>query len=149
MGSDLTLEKSLYKGLVAAGIQVKDQGTILFTVANEDKAEALELARRFSDLGFNLLATPGTADYLSQAGLKVASVGKIGSQDHNVLDAIYQGQVDLVINTTSKDKDVTKDGFKIRRVASEQEIVCFTSLDTSMALLKVLESTSFHITPLA
>lgn len=149
MGSDLTLEKSLYKGLVAAGIRVKDQGTILFTVANEDKAEALELARRFSDLGFNLLATPGTADYLSQAGLKVASVGKIGSQDHNVLDAIYQGQVDLVINTTSKDKDVTKDGFKIRRVASEQEIVCFTSLDTSMALLKVLESTSFHITPLA
>ncbi|WP_314943002.1 carbamoyl-phosphate synthase large subunit [Abiotrophia defectiva] len=149
MGSDLTLEKSLYKGLVAAGIQVKDQGTILFTVANEDKAEALELAHRFSDLGFNLLATPGTADYLSQAGLKVASVGKIGSQDHNVLDAIYQGQVDLVINTTSKDKDVTKDGFKIRRVASEQEIVCFTSLDTSMALLKVLESTSFHITPLA
>ena len=149
MGSDFTLEKSLYKGLVAAGIQVKDQGTILFTVANEDKAEALELARRFSDLGFNLLATPGTADYLSQAGLKVASVGKIGSQDHNVLDAIYQGQVDLVINTTSKDKDVTKDGFKIRRVASEQEIVCFTSLDTSMALLKVLESTSFHITPLA
>ena len=149
MGSDLTLEKSLYKGLVAAGIRVKDQGTILFTVANEDKAEALELARRFSDLGFNLLATPGTADYLSQAGLKVASVGKIGSQDYNVLDAIYQGQVDLVINTTSKDKDVTKDGFKIRRVASEQEIVCFTSLDTSMALLKVLESTSFHITPLA
>ena len=149
MGSDLTLEKSLYKGLVAAGVQVKDQGTILFTVANEDKAEALGLARRFSDLGFNLLATPGTADYLSQAGLKVASVGKIGSQDHNVLDAIYQGQVDLVINTTSKDKDVTKDGFKIRRVASEQEIVCFTSLDTSMALLKVLESTSFHITPLA
>ena len=65
-----------------------------------------------------------------------------------MIEAIYKGYVDVVINTTSKDKDVTKDGFKIRRVASEQEIVCLTSLDTADALLKVLESISFNILPL-
>ena len=148
MGSDITLEKSLYKGLLAAGIKVSDQGNILFTISDDDKEEALNIAKRFSDIGYNLLATEGTAKFLENNGLRVTAVGKINQSDYSVLDAIYKGDVDVVINTTSKDKDVTKDGFKIRRVASEQEIVCLTSLDTADALLKVLESISFNILPL-
>ena len=148
MGSDVTLEKSLYKGLLAAGIKVSDQGNILFTISDDDKEEALNIAKRFSDIGYNLLATEGTAKFLENNGLRVTAVGKINQSDYSVLDAIYKGDVDVVINTTSKDKDVTKDGFKIRRVASEQEIVCLTSLDTADALLKVLESISFNILPL-
>ena len=148
MGSDRTLEKSLYKGLLAAGIKVSDQGNILFTISDDDKEEALNIAKRFFDLGYNLLATEGTAKYLDEHGLRVTPVGKINQSDYSVLDAIYNGDVDVVVNTTSKDKDVTKDGFKIRRVASEQEVVCLTSLDTADALLKVLESISFDILPL-
>jgi len=148
MGSDRTLEKSLYKGLLAAGIKVSDQGNILFTISDDDKEEALNIAKRFFGLGYNLLATEGTAKYLDENGLRVTPVGKINQSDYSVLDAIYNGDVDVVVNTTSKDKDVTKDGFKIRRVASEQEVVCLTSLDTADALLKVLESISFDILPL-
>lgn len=148
MGSDSTLEKSLYKGLLAAGIKISDQGNILFTISDDDKQEALNIAKCFSDIGYNLLATEGTAKFLAENGLRVTAVGKINQSKYSVLDAIYNGDVDVVVNTTSKDKDVTKDGFKIRRVASEQEIVCLTSLDTADALLKVLESISFSILPL-
>ena len=148
MGSDSTLEKSLYKGLLAAGIKISDQGNILFTISDDDKQEALNIAKRFSDIGYNLLATEGTAKFLEENDLRVTAVGKINQSKYSVLDAIYNGDVDVVVNTTSKDKDVTKDGFKIRRVASEQEIVCLTSLDTADALLKVLESISFSILPL-
>ena len=148
MGSDSTLEKSLYKGLLAAGIKISDQGNILFTISDDDKQEALNIAKRFSDIGYNLLATEGTAKFLEENDLRVTAVGKINQSEYSVLDAIYNGDVDVVVNTTSKDKDVTKDGFKIRRVASEQEIVCLTSLDTADALLKVLESISFNILPL-
>lgn len=148
MGSDSTLEKSLYKGLLAAGIKISDQGNILFTISDDDKQEALKIAKRFSDIGYNLLATEGTAKFLEENDLRVTAVGKINQSEYSVLDAIYNGDVDVVVNTTSKDKDVTKDGFKIRRVASEQEIVCLTSLDTADALLKVLESISFNILPL-
>ena len=148
MGSDSTLEKALYKGLLAAGIKISDQGNILFTISDDDKQEALNIAKRFSDIGYNLLATEGTAKFLAENGLRVTAVGKINQSKYSVLDAIYNGDVDVVVNTTSKDKDVTKDGFKIRRVASEQEIVCLTSLDTADALLKVLESISFSILPL-
>ena len=148
MGSDSTLEKSLYKGLLAAGIKISDQGNILFTISDDDKQEALNIAKRFSNIGYNLLATEGTAKFLEENDLRVTAVGKINQSEYSVLDAIYNGDVDVVVNTTSKDKDVTKDGFKIRRVASEQEIVCLTSLDTADALLKVLESISFNILPL-
>lgn len=147
MGSDINLAKSLYKGLEAAGIRVKDQGSVLFTISGDSKEEALELAKRFSAVGYTLLATEGTAKYLFDNGLRVSTVGKINQSDYSVLDAIYAGDVDIIVNTTSKEKNSTTDGFRIRRAASEQGCVCMTSLDTAEALLKVLESISFSISP--
>lgn len=145
MGSDVNLEKSLYKGLISAGIKVKEQGNILFTVSEKDKGEALQLAERFTELGYMLLATEGTAAYFKNNGLKVETVGKIGKSDYSVLDAVYGTKVDMIINTPNKEVSAARDGFKIRRAASEQGIVCLTSLDTANALLKVLESMSFNI----
>ncbi|MDO4814069.1 MAG: carbamoyl-phosphate synthase large subunit [Gemella sp.] len=145
MGVDLTLEKSLYKGLVAAGFKVEDSGNVLFTVADDAKEEALELAKRFADIGYNLVATEGTAKFLADNNLRVDKVGKISDEENTVLDAIYGGKINIIVNTTSKEKVSTSDGFKIRRAASEQDIVCLTSLDTADALLKVLESISFNI----
>ena len=147
MGSDESLEKSLYKGLISAGIKVKDQGSVLFTISGVAKEEAYKLAQRFSNLGYNLMATEKTAQYFRDRGLRVETVGKIDENKykHNVLDVIYKGHVDMIINTAAKKKSATTDGFKIRRAASEQEIACLTSLDTADALLKVLESISFNV----
>ena len=148
MGSDENLEKSLYKGLISSGIKVKDQGSVLFTISGTAKEEAYGLAKRFSDLGYHIMATKGTARYFEEKGLRVETVGKIeeeGKYEHDVLGLIYKGLVDMVINTAAKKKTATNDGFKIRRAASEQEIACLTSLDTTDALLKVLESISFNV----
>ncbi|QWQ38952.1 carbamoyl-phosphate synthase large subunit [Gemella sp. zg-570] len=145
MGVDKTLEKSLYKGLVAAGIKIKDSGNVLFTVSKDAKPEALKLAKRFADIGYNIVATKGTADYLSEHGLRIERVNKITENENTVLDAIYGGKIDVIINTTSKEKRSTSDGFKIRRAASEQDVICLTSLDTANALISVLESMSFTI----
>ncbi len=145
MGTDVNLEKALYKGLTAAGIKIRDYGKVLFTIDDKNKEEALKLAKRFSEIDYEIIATEGTAKYFEENKLKVKVVGKIDKSDYSVLDAISNREVDMVINTTTKGKLSEKDGFKIRRKASENGIICFTSLDTANALLKVIESRTFKV----
>ena len=87
MGKDTTLEKALYKGLAAAGMEVKDHGTVLLTVADKDKEEAIGLAKRFKAIGYQIMATGGTAKAFEEAGIVVAPIGKIGSEGKTLLDA--------------------------------------------------------------
>ena len=145
LGSDVTLEKALYKAMLASGVKIPNHGTVLMTIADEDKEEGLQIARRFSNIGYGICATLGTAKYLKENGLYVKSVSKISEtgEDLTVLDVIRKGQVNYVINTMSNDKDVTNDGFMIRRVSAENNISCFTSFDTANAILNVLESLNF------
>ena len=145
IGTDVNLEKALYKGLTAAGVKIKDYGRVLFTIDDKNKEAALNLAKGFSDVGFSIVATEGTGTYFEGHGLKVKKVGKIDNSDYSVLDAIQNGDVDIVINTTTKGKSSEKDGFKIRRKATEHGVICFTSLDTANALLRVIESMSFRV----
>lgn len=145
MGTDINLEKALYKGLIAAGTKIKNYGKILFTIDDKNKEFAYDMAKRFDEIGYKILATEGTAKYFSEKNLRVEKVGKIDKSDYSVLDAIMKGDVDIVINTTTKGKSSEKDGFKIRRKATEHGIVCFTSLDTANALLKVIETISFKL----
>ena len=145
IGTDINLEKALYKGLTAAGVKIKDYGRVLFTIDDKNKEAALNLAKGFSDVGFSIVATEGTGAYFEGHGLKVKKVGKIDNSDYSVLDAIQNGDVDIVINTTTKGKSSEKDGFKIRRKATEHGVICFTSLDTANALLRVIESMSFRV----
>lgn len=147
MGTDATLEKALYKAFEASGLRIPDFGSVLFTISDDSKEEALELARRFSNIGFSLLATKGTAAYLSQNGLQVKTVAKIQEEGFNksMLAAIRSGETKAVINTTGKNRqDTAKDGFIIRREAVEHGIPLFTSLDTADAILKVMESRTFQ-----
>ncbi|MEI4461415.1 carbamoyl-phosphate synthase large subunit [Exiguobacterium indicum] len=144
IGTDRTLEKALYKGLLASGMAIPEHGRVLLTVADPDKAEMTDLARRFASLGFTLLATEGTAAYLTEQGLPVQTVGKIDSSSESMLDVIEKGEIEYVINTMSRDSQVTKDGFIIRRAAAENQVVCLTSLDTAEAILRVIESRSFE-----
>lgn len=144
MGSDVTLEKALYKAFEASGLHIPEFGSVLFTIADETKEEAGRLAQRFSAIGFSLRATAGTSDYLQSLGLNVYEVGKLTDEGENVIDAIQKGTIQMVVNTMDKNRNQTsEDGFLIRRFAVEHGVPLFTSLDTADAILKVMESRAF------
>ncbi len=148
MGRDVTLEKALYKGLVASGMKIPTHGSVLFTVADKDKEEALELIRRFHRIGYHVLATEGTAARVKEENIPVTVVNKIGGAKPHMLDIIRQGQAQFVINTLTKGKQPLRDGFRIRREAVENGVVCLTSIDTADALLRVLELITFASEPM-
>ncbi|MDH5161127.1 carbamoyl-phosphate synthase large subunit [Heyndrickxia oleronia] len=143
MGKDRTIEKALYKGFIASGMKIHNYGTVLFTVSDKDKHEAIQLAKRFDAIGFTLMATKGTAKILQTEGLNVEIIDKIGSVGVTLLDMIRNGKVQIIINTLTKGKQPERDGFRIRRAAVENNIPCLTSLDTAEAILRVLESINF------
>jgi carbamoyl-phosphate synthase large subunit len=145
MGKDITFEKALYKSLLGAGIKIPQFGTILVTISDKDKDEAVALMKRYYRLGFKFLATSGTAEALKAAKLPVKVVKKIGEGSPNLLDEVRAGNAQLVINTLSKGKDVESDGFKVRRAAVESGIQCLTSLDTTSALITSLENHNYGV----
>lgn len=144
IGYDTTLEKALYKGLIASGISIPFEGSVLLTVADKDKAEAYHIAKRFYELGFQLYATEGTAKYLLNKNLPVRAVGKIGTDEKNVLTIIQNGEVQFVVNTLTSGKQPRSDGFRIRREAVEHGIISLTNLDTAEAILHVIDSATFR-----
>ncbi|WP_096269950.1 carbamoyl-phosphate synthase large subunit [Paucisalibacillus globulus] len=147
IGYDKTMEKALYKGLLAAGISVPSEGAVLITVSDKDKLEMLDVAERFHQLGFQIYATAGTASFLRGANLPVVEVAKVGAKDENVLSIIEQGKVQFVVNTITTGKQPRSDGFIIRRVSVERGIPCLTNLDTANAILNVIDSTTFSAYP--
>lgn len=149
IGKDETFAKALYKGLVASGIHIRPHGAVLLTIADKDKEEAIDIARRFYNIGYQLLATNGTAQTLREANIPVTVVNKIHTGSPNILDVIRQGGAQVVINTLTKGKEIESDGFRIRREAVENGIPCLTSLDTAKAMLLVLEAMTFSTTAMA
>jgi len=146
MGKDTTLEKALYKGLVAAGMKVPLHGAVLFTVADKHKLEALDLARRFAGIGYKIYATSGTAKFFEVNGLYSYVVNKLDdSIEENLLDLIQKGNIQFVVNTMTKGKEYERDGFRIRRASVENGVPCLTSMDTVEALVKVIESMTFQM----
>ncbi|EOF59986.1 carbamoyl-phosphate synthase large chain [Enterococcus hirae EnGen0127] len=146
MGSDQNLDKALYKAFEASGLRLPDYGAVLFTIADETKEEALVLAKRFSEIGYSLLATKHTAAYFEKNGLIVTPVAKISEKatEKNVVELIREGKAQVVVNTIDKDRgNASKDGFIIRREAVEHGIPLFTSLDTADAIIRVMESRAF------
>jgi carbamoyl-phosphate synthase large subunit len=145
MGKDTTLEKALYKGLIAAGVQVPLLGAALITVADEDKPRALGLCRELAGLGFRLYATAGTERFLAQHGLAVTAVGKLQDSNRDILDLIESHAVHLVINTPPRKSRARRDGLAIRRAAVESGVPCLTSLHTAAALLRVIAAHTFSL----
>jgi carbamoyl-phosphate synthase large subunit len=148
MGRDFTMQKALNKAFKAAGIDFPNLGTILVTIADKHKEETLPMLKRFYDCGFKFLATPGTARFLNKNGLPAQVTHKIGKADHDLLDDIKEGNVQLIINTITRGKNVESDGHKMRRAAVESGVVCMTSLDTTKALLEAIEINSLGTLPL-
>jgi carbamoyl-phosphate synthase large subunit len=143
MGRDLYFAKALYKGLIGAGMKIPPTGTIIVTVADKDKAVAVELMKGFASLGYKIMATGGTAAALEEAGLHVTRVNKLSEGSPNIVDMIRNGEAQFVINTLTRGKTPERDGFRIRREAVENGVVCMTSLDTVEALLHMLEAINF------
>lgn len=149
MGKDKVFEKALHKAFVAAGVIIPSSGTILATISDNDKEEALGLFKRFYQVGFDFVATSGTAQMLKAAGIQVRTVDRIGQGENDIIKEIRSGKVALIVNTISGGRNVESDGFKMRRIAVERGLLCLTSLDTTEALLKTIERNSYQMEPLS
>lgn len=138
MGVDRDFKVALYKALVAAGSMFTQKGTVLATIADRDKQEAIPILKKLDELGYDLCATAGTAEAMKEAGLKVEVVKKVREGSPHIVDLIRANKINLVINTLTKGKAPERDGFRIRRAAVEYGVPCLTSLDTTRAILDVL-----------
>ncbi|MBQ3638078.1 MAG: carbamoyl-phosphate synthase large subunit, partial [Clostridia bacterium] len=146
IGYDDKLHRAMYKALIASGMKLQNYGTVIFTLADEDKEEALPLARRFYEMGFNIEATTVTASFLREHGLRTRLLHKPSEGSSEVVDAIRAGYVSYVINTRAILSGFhTIDGAAIRRAATESGVTMLTSLDTVKVLLDVLEETTLTI----
>ena len=137
---DYQYSRALYKACIAAGLNIPNEGAILITVADMDKPEAAEIAAGFADLGYEIIATGGTASYLKEKGINVNVATKLSEGSPNILDDIKHGRIAMVINTLTHGRDVARDGFQIRRATVEHAIPCLTSIDTARELQHVMSA---------
>ena len=146
IGYDDKYYRALYKALQASGMHLQNYGTVLATIADCDKEESLPLIRRFYNLGFNIEATAGTASFLKENGIRTHVLKKLSDGSDEIADSIRQGHIAYVVNTSdASSSGVIRDGFEIRKYATENNVTVFTSLDTVRVLLDVLEETTLTI----
>ena len=146
IGYDVKLHRAAYKAMIASGLTLRNYGTILVSVADEDKEEAVPLIRRFYNMGFNIEATPRTGEVLKAHCIRTRIRHKLSEGSEEVLDSIRSGYVSYVINTRAVLSGVHYgDGMAIRRVAAQNNITMLTSLDTVRLLLDVLEEVTLGV----
>jgi len=151
MGIDYSFEAALAKALLAADLMLPQNGSLLLSIADRDKAESVPLIKKLHSLHYGLYATEGTAAMIDSAGLPVRMVTKKLSEGHpNVIDVIRDNSVSGVVNTVTGGRIPLKDGFNIRRAAAEKRVPCFASRDTARVAIEAMASTSqiFHVQPL-
>lgn len=141
LGIAKTFNEALYKAFLGAGIRLPKHKNMIMTVRDEDKAQAVEIAKRFEALGYCIYATKGTARALMEADVSVRLTRKLEQESPNILDLILGHKIDLVIDTPSQGVDHSKDGFIIRRNAIETGVNVLTAIDTASALVSSLENT--------
>lgn len=140
LGIAKTFNEALYKAFLGAGIDLPKHKQMIITVKDADKGEAIEIGRRFEQLGYTIYATRSTAKALNDAGVKARKVNKIHQESPTVMDLILGHRIDLVIDTPTQGRDKSRDGFLIRRVSIETGVNCLTALDTAKALATSLEN---------
>ena len=141
LGIAKTFEEALYKAFLGAGVKLPKFSNMIMTVRDEDKEEAVDIGRRFNNIGYKIFATEGTAKVLNDAGVKAIAVNKIEQNSPNLLDLILGHKIDLVIDTPPQGAEHSKDGFTIRRNAVETGVNVLTAIDTAKALIASLENT--------
>ena len=151
IGIDRTLPAALWKALVAAGMAPPANGQVVITIADKDKEEAIPIIEGFHWLGYDIVATRGTAALCRTLGVAVTEVPKLADGDQMILNIIRSGRCAAVINTPTLGKTVDRDGFLIRRAAVEARVPCLTSLDTALAVVSALRGSavSYSVNTLA
>ncbi len=144
LGIAKTFDEALYKAFLGAGIKLPRHKNMIITVREEDKAEAVEIGRRFRKIGYRIFATEGTAEALKAGGVKANKVRKIEQESPNLMDLILGHKIDLVIDTPHQGADRARDGFVIRRNAIETGVNVLTAIDTAKALITSLENTDIR-----
>ena len=146
IGYDNSMTRALYKSLQASGMDVVNYGTVLVTLADKDKQAALPLIERFYNLGFNIEATKGTADFLRTHGIRTRKLSKLIEGSDDIYRSLSRGHVNYVINTIDLNQHSARlDGYEIRRAAVENNVTIFTSLETVSVLLQVLEEITLGV----
>ena len=146
IGYDKKFTRSLYKALQAAGMNVSNYGTIFVTIADQDKEQVLPLVQRFYNMGFNIEATTGTAEFLREHGVRTRTRRKLSEGSTEIIDSLRKGHVSYVINTIDINQHNTRlDGYEIRRTAVENNVTVFTALETVKVLLDVLEEITLRV----
>lgn len=138
LGIDSNFESALFKALIASGITFKPKGQVILTVTDEDKGEAVEIARALSQKGYQLGATGGTCEAIRKAGVECDRLAKIQEGSPNLLDQLYAGEVSLMVNTPGKSQAMGSQASRIRRACIETGVACVTSIDTAKALARAL-----------
>jgi carbamoyl-phosphate synthase large subunit len=148
IGYDGVLHRAAFKALTASGLSLPKYGTVIASIADEDKDEAVPLIKRFYDMGFNIKATESTAAKLKENGIRTSRLRKPSEGSSEILDDIRAGYVSYVVNTrTVMTSNHYGDGVAIRRCAAENNVTMLTSLDTVRMLLDVLEEMTIGISP--
>ncbi len=140
LGISKNFSEAVYKAFIGSGVDLTERGKILVTVRDKDKAETLPLAKELKEIGYEIYATSGTANYLKENGVEVKAVPKIWEGTDSIINLIQSGKLSFIINTPTKGKQSNRDGFKIRRLAVECKVPCFTSLDTVKALYDAIKN---------
>lgn len=144
LGIAKTFDEALFKAFLGAGVRLPKYKNMIITVRDEDKPEAVEIGKRFADIGYRIFATRSTAKALNDAGVKAIPINKIEQESPNLMDLILGHQVDLIIDTPPQGADRSRDGFVIRRNAIETGVYVLTAIDTAKALITSLESTNIR-----
>ena len=140
LGIGKSFNEALYKAFVGAGIRLPRHKKMIITVRDSEKAETVEIAKRFAALGYTIYSTSGTAKFLNERGINAIYVRKLEEEGLNILDLILSHEIDLVIDIPKQGVTRSKDGFIIRRNAIETGVNVLTSLDTAKALVSSLEN---------
>ncbi|HLR38261.1 MAG TPA: carbamoyl-phosphate synthase large subunit [Chitinophagaceae bacterium] len=148
MGTGIDYTEALYKAFEASKQPIEDSGNVLITVNDADKEEALELARRFKEVGYRVLGTRGTAEYFNNRGVKTRAVPKVGQTEEDIIYYITHNKVQILVNTMGNNRDHTSDGYIIRQNAIQSSVPLYTSLDTADAILRVLERRFISVNPI-
>jgi Carbamoylphosphate synthase large subunit (split gene in MJ) len=148
MGSGTDYTEALYKAFEATNQHIKDAGNVLITVNDNDKKEACGLAKRFHEVGFQVLATKGTAEYFNKCGIQAKVVPEVGQADEDIVYYLSHNKIQLLINTLGESRSHHSDGYIIRQNAVLNSVPLYTSLDTANAILKVLEKRFISVNPL-
>ncbi|MEA4826467.1 MAG: carbamoyl-phosphate synthase large subunit, partial [Clostridium sp.] len=134
LGIDYDLNKAIYKGFTAAGINIETEGAIYVSLKDVDKLEGINIIRDYYNMGFKIYSSKGTGEALKENNIECEEI-----EIDNLFQLVSKGEISLIINTPTKGNNHSSTGFKVRRKAAEYKVPVFTCIDTARIFLKTIQ----------